>query len=267
MRWVAVLVVAAAGIALASAGLLLLRDEGPEELLPDLDQAVPSKVEIVAEGDTYRLVFASAVDNVGAGPLVIEGERPNHGTPAMAVRQLVRRTDGSARERDVPGEIRYVRSEDHEHWHLLGFESYELRRAGDGTLVEPDAKTGFCLGDRYETDESARLPGEPRAAVWTEECGRDEPRLLLVREGISPGFGDDYDPELEGQFVDVTNVPAGRYVLVHRANTERALEESDYENNAASVLIQLRRAGVIPSVRVLARCPDADTCRRSQARG
>jgi Lysyl oxidase len=85
-----------------------------------------------------------------------------------------------------------------------------------------------------------------------------------VREGISPGFGDDYDPELEGQLVDVTNVPAGRYVLVHRANPERALEESDYENNAASVLLQLRRAGVIPSVRVLARCRDADTCSRSQ---
>jgi Lysyl oxidase len=264
MRWVAVLVVSAAGVALAAAGLLLLRDDGPGELLPDLDQAVPTKVEIVAEGDTYRLVFASAVDNVGAGPLVIEGERPNRDTPAMTARQLVRRTDGSSRERAVPGEIRYVRSADHEHWHLLEFETYELRKAGDGSLVEPDAKTGFCLGDRYETDEASRLPGEPRAAVWTEECGRDEPGLLLVREGISPGFGDDYDPELEGQFVDVTNVPAGRYVLVHRANPERALEESDYENNAASVLLQLRRAGVIPSVRVLARCPDADTCSRSQ---
>lgn len=264
MRWVAVLVVFAAGVALAAAGLLLLRDDGPEELLPDLDQAVPSKIEIVAEGDSYRLVFASAVDNVGAGPLVIEGGRPDREMPAMTVRQLVRRTDGSSRDRAVPGEIRYVRSADHEHWHLLGFETYELRRSEDGTLVEPDAKTGFCLGDRYETDEASRLPGEPRTAVWTEECGRGEPGLLLVREGISPGFGDDYDPELEGQFIDVTNVPAGRYVLVHRANPEQALSESDNENNAASVLLQLRRAGVIPSVRVLARCPDADTCRRSQ---
>ncbi|MGH3042710.1 MAG: lysyl oxidase family protein, partial [Gaiellaceae bacterium] len=256
-------VVSAAGVALAAVGLLLLRDDGPEELLPDLDQAVPSRLEIVAEGDTYRLVFASAVDNVGTGPLLVEGERPDRDTAAMTVRQLVRRTDGSARERAVPGEIRYVRSEDHEHWHLLGFETYELRKAADGTLVEPDAKTGFCLGDRYQTDEASRLPGEPPAAVWTDECGRDEPGLLLVREGISPGFGDDYDPELEGQFVDVTNVPAGRYVLVHRVNPEQTVEESDYENNAASVLLQLRRAGVIPSVRVLARCPDADRCRRS----
>jgi hypothetical protein len=262
MRWLAVFAVAAVGVALSAAGLFLLGDDGPSALLPDLDQALPSKLEIVEEGDTYRLVFASAVDNVGAGPLVIEGKRPDRGTPAMTVRQLVRRSDGSARARAVPGEISYVTSETHEHWHLLGFETYELRRAADGRLVQPDAKTGFCLGDRYESPGGDDLPGKPDRAVWTEECGRDEPALLEVREGISPGYGDDYDPAREGQFLDVTNVPAGRYLLVHRANPERTLEEADYSNNAASVLIQLRRAGAIPSVRVLARCPDAPTCSR-----
>jgi hypothetical protein len=262
MRWLAVFAVAAVGVALSAAGLLLLRDDGPSELLPDLDQALPSKLEIVEEGDTYRLVFASAVDNVGAGPLLIEGERPDRGTPGMTVRQLVRGSDGSMRAHAVPGELRYVTSETHEHWHLLGFETYELRRAADGTLVQPDAKTGFCLGDRYETLGGGDLPGKPDRPVWTEECGRDEPGLLTVREGISPGYGDDYDPGLEGQSLNVTNVPAGRYLLVHRANPERALEEDDYSNNVASVLIQLRRAGAIPSVRVLARCPDAETCSR-----
>jgi Lysyl oxidase len=262
MRWLAVFAVAAVGVALSAAGLFLLRDDGPSELLPDLDQALPSKLEIVEEGDTYRLVFASAVDNVGAGPLLIEGERRHRGTPTMTVRQLVRRNDGSTPAREVPGEIRYVASETHEHWHLLGFESYELRRATDGTLAQPDAKTGFCLGDRYETPGGADLPGKPDRPVWTEECGRGEPGLLEVREGISPGYGDDYDPGREGQFLNVTNVPAGRYLLVHRANPERTLKESDYGNNAASVLIQLRRAGAIPSVRVLARCPDAEICSR-----
>jgi hypothetical protein len=67
---------------------------------------------------------------------------------------------------------------------------------------------------------------------------------------------------VDRRFVEVTNVPPGRYVLVHRANPERAIEESDYGNNAASVLVQLRRSGVIPTVRVLARCPDTETCRR-----
>jgi hypothetical protein len=262
MRWLAVLIVSAAGVALAAAGIFLLRDDGPEELLPDLDQAVPAELEIVEEGDSYRLVFASAVDNVGRGPLLIDGERPGRETPAMEVRQLVRRTDGGARMRELPGEIRYAQTETHEHWHLLGFEVYELRAAGEGTLVRPSEKTGFCLGDRYETDKGERVEGKPERAIWTDECGRDQPGLITMRQGISPGYGDDYDSGLEDQFVDVTNVPPGRYLLVHRTNPERSIEEASYENNAASVLIQLRRSGAIPTVRVLARCPDDDTCRR-----
>ncbi len=267
MRWLAVIVLAAAGIALATAGLVLLRSDGPEELLPDLDQALPNELAIVQEGDVYRLVFASAVDNVGSGPLVIEGERPDRETPAMTVSQLVRRNDGTERRRSVEGEIRYVRSETHAHWHLLDFEVYELLSAPDAEPVEPGEKTGFCLGDRYETPGGAEIEGKPARPVWTEECGREQPGLRQVREGISPGYGDDYAPALEGQSVDVTNLPPGRYMLVHRANPDRTIEESDYENNAASVLIQLRRSGELPSVRVLARCPDAATCRRGQGAG
>ena len=260
MRWLVALVVSAAGVALAFAGLVLLRDEGPEELLPDLDQALPTEVAIVQEGDMYRLEFASAVDNVGRGPLLVEGERPDRAQSIMEVRQLVRSSDGSTRERSVEGEIRYVRSETHAHWHLLDFERYELRDARSGELVEPDAKTGFCLGDRYDTS-SERIENEPADPVWTEECGRRRPGLLTVTEGISPGYGDDYVPALEGQFLDVTSVPPGRYLLVHRANPDRTLEESDYANNAASLLLHLRRTtGVIPAVRVLASCPDTETC-------
>jgi hypothetical protein len=266
MRWLAVLVASAAGIALAAAGVLLLRDDGPEELLPDLDQAVPSQLEIVEEGDSYRLVFASAVDNVGRGPLLIEGERPSREAPALTVRQLVRRTDGTARVREVPDELRYAEAETHRHWHLAGFAVYELRNAADGTTVGPSDKTSFCPGDRYAI-EGAEMEEMPSQPVWTDECGQDQPGLLSVRAGISPGYGGGYEPGREGQFVDVTSVPPGRYLLVHRSNPERALEESDYENNAASVLIQLRRSGAIPTVRVLARCPDAETCRRSQSGG
>jgi hypothetical protein len=261
MRWILALLVTAAGVALGFAGLVLLRDDGPEELLPDLDQALPSEVAIVQEGDTYRLTFASAVDNVGRGPLLIEGRRPDRSARVMDVRQLVRSSDGSTRELSVQGEIRYVRSETHAHWHLLDFERYELRDARSGDLVQPDAKTGFCLGDRYETSRDTELENEPSEAVWTEECGRRQPGLLTISEGISPGFGDDYEPALEGQFLDVTTVEPGRYLLVHRANPDSALEESDYSNNAASLLVQIRRTtGVIPAVRVLARCPDSDTC-------
>jgi Lysyl oxidase len=261
VRWLLVLFLAAVGVGLGGVGLLLLRGEQPVELLPDLDQAAPSALSVVQVGDTYRLTFLSAVDNVGRGPLLVEGDRGSRAEETMSVRQLLRSSDGSERALHIAGVMRYVRSETHAHWHLLDFERYELRRASDGELVEPDRKTGFCLGDRYDAAKGRRLPNEPDRAVWTEECGRNQPELLRVSEGISPGYGDDYVPRLEGQWVDITSLRPGRYVLVHRANPERELRESDYRNNAASVLVELGRpAGEIPTIRVVARCPGSERC-------
>jgi len=217
--------------------------------LPDLDQAVPAAVTIQRQGDRVLLVFASAVDNVGRGPLVVHAER-ERGASTMTVRQVVG-DDGIP----VAAELRYVRAETHAHWHLIGFERYELRDPG-GRRVLTARKAGFCLGDRYNTNRHDRIAGEPPEPVWTEECGRREPGLTRLDEGISPGFGDDYAPRLEGQFVDVTGL-AGDFVLVHLANPDRTLREASYANNAASVAVQLDGHG---GLRIAARCPDSAEC-------
>lgn len=249
----AVLAVAAAPLACGGAG-------EARELLPDLDQAAPGAVSLVRTDRSVRLVFSSAVDNVGAGPLLVEGRRASRATANMTVRQLVRRIDGSTATYPVAGVIRFVRSETHRHWHLLAFERYELRRASDGALVGRDRKTGFCLGDRYDSDREATLPNEPSQPVWREECGRGQPHLLAVQAGISPGYGDDYVPVLEGQHVDVTGIGAGRYVLVHRVNPDRTLRENDYGNNAASALLVLRGRGGDLTVTVVRTCPGSERC-------
>jgi hypothetical protein len=260
MRPLLLLAVAAVGLGLGAAGLFLLRGEPPEELLPDLDQAPPSGLSVVKVGRSYRLTFLSAVENDGPGPLLVEGSRTTAAEPAMSVRQLIRSTDGETRSVPLPARMRYVDSETHAHWHLLAFERYELRTADGSELVAPDEKTGFCLGDRFDADMKVRVPNEPEEAVWTEECGKGDSALLHVVEGISPGYGDDYVPKLEGQWVDVTDVPPGRYLLVHRANPDRSLRETDYGNNAASVLIRLRRTERGPALKVVSECPDDELC-------
>jgi hypothetical protein len=224
--------------ALAASAIALDRARGPSEVLPDLVQVEPTAVSVTEVDGQHRLVFLSAVENVGDAALVIQGRRASRADAAMAVEQVVLLSDGSTRSHEVDAELRYVASETHEHWHLLGFERYELRRVTDGKLVVPDRKTGFCLGDRFDAS-TRQLPNEPPQAVWTQECGRGGRGLLSVQEGISPGYGDDYVPALEGQYVVLDGVPAGRYRLVHRANPERALRESDYSNNTASVLLEL----------------------------
>lgn len=208
------------------------------ELLPDLVQSPPRALEVYQAGGRWRLAFLSAVENDGHGPMLLTGSRPDESTPAMSVEQLVRRSDGSTATRDVDGQIRFVQSETHRHWHFLDFERYDILTA-EGDTVGRDQKTGFCLGDRYNASRSVELPGEPDQPVWTQECGRGQAERLIIREGISPGYGDDYVPRLEGQWIDITGLPAGRYVLRHRVNVDRILRESDYGNNSAETPFEL----------------------------
>src|SRR5829696_1352245 len=229
--------------------------DDPGERLPDLDQALPGAVSVETRSGRRVLVFASAVDNIGAGALVIAGSRSSRDVHTMRIRQLVTKVDGSTIARKLPGRLRYVHSETHSHWHLLGFERYSLRSASDSRPVARDRKTGFCLGDRYRI--ASPPAAAPPKAVWVSECGRGRPRLLRLRQGISPGYGDDYVPALEGQLLDLTGVPDGRYLLVHRVNADRSIRESRYTNNAASVLLELRGR----TVRIVARCPDSAPCR------
>jgi hypothetical protein len=231
---------------------------GAPQRLPDLDQEVPSELTVARVDGRYVLGFRSAVRNIGAGPLIIDGHRPGADTAAMRADQVIVR-DGAPREvvRDV-GRLRYVVSPDHRHWHLLRFQRYELRRPGGSVALARDRKTGFCLGDRY-TVRGVRLPARAARPLYRSRCGLGRTRLLGIREGISVGYGDDYAPTLEGQYLPLTGLPDGDYVLVHRVAAQR-IRETRHDNDAASVLLRLRRRVGVPYVRVLARCPDTASC-------
>jgi len=234
--------------------------------LPNLDPVAPYAVHAFRDAPgRHRLAFASATENHGEGPLVIVGGRTNRRTPTMMASQLVDRAGGNGPQTSFSGVgvLRYTISPDHAHWHLLSFMRYELRRAADFRRVARDRKTGFCLGDRYGAGRPAFAAGAARVGPrdFDTDCGKRAPGLLGVVEGISPGFGDDYKPRLEGQSVDVTGLPSGRYVLVHRANADRRVRELRYDDNASSVLLSLRRrAGRLPVVRILARCRSTARC-------
>jgi Lysyl oxidase len=236
---------------LVSAGVLTFLvacGDDAAELLPDLRQLPPEAISVTEVEGEHRLVFLSAVDNVGAAALVVEGRRESRADTTMAVEQVVAHDDGSTNSHGVDGELLYVVSATHEHWHLLDFERYSLE-SEDGDVVARDRKTGFCLGDRFNSEGT--VSDEPRRPVWVGECGRGGRGLLSIREGISPGYGDDYVPALEGQYLVLDGLPAGRYRLWHRVNTERTLRESSYANNGASALLDLTWSRGEPSVTVV----------------
>jgi hypothetical protein len=274
------LVLTGAGLVLSLGGVFLLASHAPKassktpaplELLPDLDQETPSQLQLqltFGHGErSYRLGFRSAVRNLGNGPLIVNGARSDRDTQEMTVHQVVERVGATPEVIHGVGRMRYVVSPDHRHWHYLSFDryslqTYELRSASKGAapLVE-DQKTGFCLGDRYPV-KNRSLQAAPAEPVFISRCGLTQPGRLSMHEGISVGYGDDYSAFLEGQDLPLDGLPDGRYVLVHRVNSDRGLKELTYANNAASVLLDLRWEDGQPHLRVLARCPDTADCHR-----
>jgi WD40-like Beta Propeller Repeat/Lysyl oxidase len=236
------------------------------ELLPDLEQRPPADLSIktVRRGGRPRFVlgFDSATDNVGLGPVIITARRRDRRTPFMRAAQVVKLDRGGRRTLPRASVLRYVYSPTHSHWHVMGFQRYELRRATDDTVVLRDRKSGFCLADHW-AHAPGHLPNEPPGPVFKGYCEQGRPDALAVYQGTSVGYTDRYPSHFHGQNLDLTRLAAGTYVLVHRANRSMLFRELRYENNAGSVRIRLtwpRGRSSRPSVRILRTCPDSDRC-------
>jgi hypothetical protein len=225
---------------------------GPRELLPDLDQRAPFRLTIAGT----KLGFASATDNVGEGPVWVRGRRSSATAP-MRAQQLVRMSDRSVRIYADAGRLRYTPSPTHTHWHLLRFQSYELRSL-DGSLLVRDRKSGFCLADHYGL--AARRVAAFGGGHFYGNCAQGNPGALSVEQGTSIGFTDLYPAHFHGQNLELRGIPAGVYLLVHRANPDHRLEELDYTNNDAALRIRLTWRGGVPHVQTLRTCQASADC-------
>ncbi|HEX3224767.1 MAG TPA: lysyl oxidase family protein [Gaiellaceae bacterium] len=216
---------------------------------PNLVQRPPSGLVVERIGEAWTLGFTSMIDNRGPGILWVRASRPP-GSHVMDVRQVVQLTSGSVRVDQSSGELKYVNAFPHHHWHFLGFDHYELRSAGDFKLVVRDHKSGFCIADHYGT--AIGVPhGPPR---FLGNCAQFHPEARSVVEGASVGYTDKYPAFFHGQQLDITHVRAGNYWLVHVANEDFHLRESDYNDNTASLLIRLTWHEGAPTVTPIRAC-------------
>jgi hypothetical protein len=136
---------------------------------------------------------------------------------------------------------------------MLGFVHAELRDAGDFALRVRDHKSGFCIADHYGT--AIGVPhGPPR---FLGNCAQFDPSATDVEEGASVGYTDRYPAFFHGQQLDISGLKNGRYWLVHIANEDFHLRELRYDDDAASVLIQLTWSGGTPHVATLRSCSKA----------
>lgn len=235
------------------------------ERLPDLVQELPKDVSVdmrlSATGQiSFLLGFATATANQGRGPLRIIGRRTTSQRLMRAEQLVARRDGGSCRYPDV-GRLGFDFNQSHDHWHLRGFDRYSLTALDGAHPVAPVRKAGFCLNDDERAPHHVR--GMPSQQVFTGDCKLGQPEALTVTEGISPGWADVYAAYIEGQVIDITRVPAGRYVLANQVNPHRTLREANYTNDAASLLIRLawpHGRKQFPTVRILSACPHSRNC-------
>ena len=129
----------------------------------------------VVGGTGYRrlLRFDTVLMNRGGGDLVV-GDRSDPGNPYAPY---------------------FVYHQCHGHYHIKDFSIYELLTP-DGTRVVAGTKQGFCFEDSFKYEDGGKSHGY--------EC---------ADQGITVGWGDWYYKQLVGQWIDITGVPEGDYIV------------------------------------------------------
>ena len=209
--------------------------------------------EMLEQGARRCLRFDQVIANEGSGPLELR-YRLDEALTTGVLRQRIYSSDGSHRER-LADRLQFHAA--HAHFHYANFAQAHLwasNAQGDrlgSAPVRSGRKNGFCLIDvdnhRFgEKGDSARTYGAPACLLPTS--GDD------VVHGISVGWADVYNWFLADQFIEVSGLPDGDYLLESVADPADTLVEEDDGDNAAATHIQIcgDRAEVVGEANV---CP------------
>jgi len=122
----------------------------------------------------------------------------------------------------------FVWSDCHMHYHFRGVAQYTLYQADGVTVAAVGHKQGFCLED---VDPIPTLDPPPANPANPYNCNN---------QGLHVGWEDDYGAGLDCQWIDVTDVAPGPYIVSILVNAQHYLPESNYDNNEirAQVTIQ-----------------------------
>ncbi|XP_062400109.1 protein-lysine 6-oxidase [Sardina pilchardus] len=110
----------------------------------------------------------------------------------------------------------------HNHFHSMDqFCHYELLDASTQARVGEGHKASFCLED------TSCDPGYYRRYACTSHT-----------QGLSPGCYDTYNADIDCQWIDITDVRPGKYILKITVNPGYQVPESDFNNNVVRCDIQ-----------------------------
>jgi hypothetical protein len=186
------------------------------------------------------LRFEQIIANVGKGPMEL---RYNIGNAAADRRmfQVIYRTDGSKRVRKADT---YQPHLTHGHVHYTSFALSRLwrsdakgRRVGS-TPIRQGNKNGFCLIDVENVWFDRK--GDAARSYYGDGCnyeaglsGQD------MTHGISVGWGDVYNWFLPDQYIEVSDVPDGYYLIETIADPRNTIVEGAEGDNSRFMRIRM----------------------------
>jgi len=202
--------------------------EVPERslLLPDLVVTKPKELYIRNVGEKKTIRFSTTFINFGKGPLEIIGHTDKKSNMTYAA-QYIGEESGPGLYQDVGS---FVFHPEHDHWHLESYVYYQLLAFKDGQLLAETEKKSFCIFD--EIKQTSDLENVPTSRFYSSNCDRQI-------QGMSVGWSDTYLARFEGQELDVTGIPDGRYIFRSIINPERSIMEDNYDNNTADTVIAI----------------------------
>lgn len=219
---------------------------------PDLVMSAPSHLELDRSTEPGRVLLraASSIDNVGAGPLELRGNRQG---ATMRVTQAIYDRSGRAHLFPTRGKLvfKYVPGDryggpgvgDFTYWKFRYAATFELWALGAGRrgtrLVRTGPKLVYCFRDLLRTHPSPVSPAGPVYGACNQNPGLQHDTL-----GTSVGWSDVYPYEYPQQWIDVTGL-RGRFAYVQVADPRGLIFESNERNNLSETYVAL------PSGRVL----------------
>ena len=193
--------------------------------------------EKVRKGAARCLRFDGIVANLGRGPFELAFEVDASQQRATATQRIFY-MDGTSMDR-FSTETEYHPT--HLHFHVKDFYVASLwssdesgARIGEAPIATGD-KSGFCPEDSAPLQEGSE-------ATRHYSCFTDDERGAGPWQvvGISAGWKDIYRYELPDQYVEITGVEDGFYLLELRIDPNNVFSESNEKNNVTCALIELR---------------------------
>ena len=209
---------------------------GAGDLLPDL-QIIESSIADGLRADTTTrpgrvlLRFTTEVANAGDGALEVWANEAQGNT--QDVFQRIYQANGSSRDVEAGG---FSYFEPHGHSHFDEFSLFNLREVNpDGSVGEVvasgDSKYSFCLLNIRQP-----FPELTENAIIADGRGGNSCGDV---QGISVGYSDVYNSNLENQWIDITGVPNGDYWLETIIDPENRLLETNDNNNVSRLRVTL----------------------------